>query len=224
MSLLFFIIKLFDHTNITRVFIDIKEAEIAKLKRKSVQKHKTGVEESFVVLWVKASDEVTPQKNLYSSVIKVVTAIHAIESGASFHCMCKDSSAYWLDQDTNKMVQIQPITCSDNVPTSGGTLEKFLEVQWDKMLINQRGQTDKHGKPWNQWSISGTLLLQLEACDHYLCGKVVSVLGSEGIHLSIKSIQVLKTMVIACITGVSNLANLSADKVLLQHFAQKHNC
>ena len=46
------------------VFLDIEEDEVAKLKTKSVPKRKSGVRESFVVLWAKANNEVTPQKNL----------------------------------------------------------------------------------------------------------------------------------------------------------------
>lgn len=70
-----------------------------------------------------------------------------------------------------------------------------------------------HGK---KWSISGTLLLRSEACDHYLCSKVVSVFGPEGIRLNVKSIQALTTVVIACIIYISNLANLSAVKAIFK--------
>ena len=94
-------------------------------------------------------------------------------------------------------------------------LEKFFEVAWDKMMIDQRGRTDKNGKPWKQWSISGTLLLKSKICDHYLCSKVTSGLGSEGIRLNVKQIQVLKTMVVACLTCVSNLADITAVKSIL---------
>ena len=49
-----------------------------------------------------------------------------------------------------------------------------------------------------------------------MCSKVVSVLGSEGIRLSVKPIQVLKTLVIACLICVSNLAELVAIKAILK--------
>ena len=94
-------------------------------------------------------------------------------------------------------------------------LEKFFEVAWDKMMIDQRGRTDKNGKPWKQWSISGTLLLKSEICDHYLCSKVTSGLGSEGIRLNVTQIQVLKTMVVGCLICVSNLIDITAVKAIL---------
>ena len=81
-------------------------------------------------------------------------------------------------------------------------------------MVDQRARTDKNGKPWKQWSISGTFLLKSAVCDHYLCSKVNSGLGSEGIRLNVKEIQVLKTMVVSCLTCVSNLANLTAIKAI----------
>ena len=113
------------------------------------------------------------------------------------------------------MIPIKPLTCADEVPMDHATLEKLFEVTWDKMMIDQRGRTDKNGKPWKQWSISGTLLLKSEICDHYLCSKVTSGLGSEGIRLNVKQIQVLKTMVVGCLIYVSTLADITAVKAIL---------
>ena len=64
-------------------------------------------------------------------------------------------------------------------------------------------------------NISGTLLLNLVVCDRYLCSKVVSTLGSDGIHLNVKPIQVLITMIIACLICVFNSADLVAVKAIL---------
>ena len=121
------------------------------------------------------------------------------------------------------MVPVKPITCADNVPMTAGVMDKFFEVQWEKMMTDQRGQTDKHGKPWKPWGISGTLLLRSEVCDHYLRSKVVSVLGSEGVRFSVKTIQVLKTMIVACIICVSNLADLVALLGILKKSVPKQN-
>ena len=60
------------------------------------------------------------------------------------------------------------------------------------------------------------MLLQSIICDEYICNKVISLLGSDGIRLHVKAIQVLKTIVVACLTCVSNLADLAAVKSILQ--------
>ena len=130
--------------------------------------------------------------------------------------MYEEINALCLDPDSNKMVPIQSITCAEDVPLIAGVIDKFFKVQWEKMMTNQRGQTDTNGKPWKLWGICGTLLLRSEVCDHYLCSKVVSVLGSEGVRLSVKPMQVLKTMIVACIICVSNLADLVALSGILK--------
>ena len=83
------------------------------------------------------------------------------------------------------------------------------------MMTDQRGQKDKKGKSWKQMNISGTLLLNSIVCDRYLYSKVVSTLGSDGIHLNVKPIQVLRTVVIACLICVSNSVDLVAVKAIL---------
>ena len=94
-------------------------------------------------------------------------------------------------------------------------LEKYFEVQWERMMTDQRGQKDKKGKSWKQMNISGTLLLNSIVCDRYLCSKVVSTLGSDGIRLNVKPIQVLRTVIIGCLICVSNSVNLVAVKAIL---------
>jgi len=83
------------------------------------------------------------------------------------------------------------------------------------MMLDQRGREDKEGKPWKTWAISGTLILNSVVCDEYICTKVNSMLGSDGIRLNVKQIQVLKTTVISCITCVSNQVELATVKLLL---------
>ena len=61
--------------------------------------------------------------------MKAVTVIHAIDGKASFKCVYEDSSAYWLDCDTNKMVPVTSITFPDDVPTTAGIVNKFFEIQ-----------------------------------------------------------------------------------------------
>ena len=79
---------------------------------------------------------------------------------------------------------------------------------------SKRGK-DKKGKSWKQMNISVTLLLNSIVCDRYLCSKVVSTLGSDGICLNVKPIQVLRTVIIACLIYVSNSVDLVAVKVIL---------
>ena len=59
-------------------------------------------------------------------------------------------------------------------------------------------------------SISGTLLLNSLVCDKYLCNKVNSNLGSDGLRINVKPIQVLRTEIVACVTCVSNSVCLVA--------------
>ena len=81
--------------------------------------------------------------------------------------------------------------------------------------MDQRGQKDKQGKSWKRMNISGTLLLNPIVCNRYLCSKVVSTLGSDGIHLNVKPIQVLRIVIIACLICVSNSVDLVAVKAIL---------
>ena len=81
------------------------------------------------MILIKGNNEIIPQDNLYTAVVKVVTAIHSIDDKASFQCVYKDSSACWLDPGTNKMTPVNPIKCPEDVPTTSGMLEKFFEVQ-----------------------------------------------------------------------------------------------
>ena len=64
-------------------------------------------------------------------------------------------------------------------------------------------------------SISSTLLVSSLVCDKYLCNKVNSNLGSNGLRLNVKPIQVLRTKIIACIICVSNSVCLVAVKSFL---------
>ena len=64
-------------------------------------------------------------------------------------------------------------------------------------------------------NISVTLLLNSIVCNMYLCSKVVSTLGSDCIHLNVKPIQVLRTVVIARLICVANLVDLVAVKAIL---------
>ena len=59
------------------------------------------------------------------------------------------------------------------------------------------------------------MILNSLVCDEYICTKVNSILGSDGIRLNVKPIQVLKTTVIACLACVSNLTELSTVKSIL---------
>ena len=153
--------------------------------------------ESYTALWMKGSKEITPQDNLHTALVKVVTGIHYVNGEASFQCVYKDSNSCWLGPNTNEMIPLIPIKHPEDVPTTSGMLEKYFKVQWYRMMTDQRGQKDKKGKSWKQMSISGTLLLNSIVCDRYLCSKVVSTLDSDGIRLNVKPIQVLRTVVIA---------------------------
>ena len=64
-------------------------------------------------------------------------------------------------------------------------------------------------------NISGTFLLGSIVCNRYLCSKVVSTLGSDGMRLSVKPIQVLRTVMVARLTCVSNSVDLVAVKSIL---------
>ena len=59
------------------------------------------------------------------------------------------------------------------------------------------------------------MILKSWVCDEYICTKVNSILGSDGIRLNVKPIQVLKTTAIACLTCVLNLADLASVKSIL---------
>ena len=80
------------------------------------------------------------------------------------------------------------------------------------MMVDRRGRKDKKGKQWKQMNISGTLLLSSLVCNRYLCSKVNSSVSSDGLHLSVKPIQVLKTEIVACLICVSNSVCLVAVK------------
>ena len=64
-------------------------------------------------------------------------------------------------------------------------------------------------------NISGTLLLGPVVCNRYLCSKVVSTLGLDGMPLNVKPIQVLRTVIVACLICVSNSVDLVAVKAIL---------
>ena len=84
-----------------------------------------------------------------------------------------------------------------------------------KNMSDSRGQKDKKGKPLRPMNISCTLLLSSIVCNRYLCSKVVSTLGSDGMRLDVKPIQVLRTMIVACLICVSNSVDLVAVKSIL---------
>ena len=197
------------------LFFDEDEEAAIKLKKKSAPKRDNGMCESFVALRVKGSKETTPQNNLHTALVKVVTVMHSVDGKTSFQCVYEDSSACWIDPGANKITSVTPIKRPEDVPMTSGMLEKYFKVQWDRMMTDQRGEKEKHDKPWKQLNIAGTLLLSSIVCDGYLCSKVVSILGSEGIRLVVKQIQVPRTVVIACLICVSNLVDLVAVKAIL---------
>ena len=69
------------------LFFDEDEETATKLKKKSVPKHTNGMGESFVWLWLKGSEETTPQDNLHTALTKIVTVTHSVDSEASFQCV-----------------------------------------------------------------------------------------------------------------------------------------
>ena len=207
-------------SNNTAIYVESDEEEVPKLKKKAVPKRETGLDksglgESFVAVWIKPSEEVTPTENLFQAMVKIIRILVGVDNKASFQCVYDESSAFTIDPTTNKVTPLKPLTCADDVPLEISALQKYFEVAWDKMMVDQRARIDKNGKPWKQWSISGTFLLKSAVCDHYLCSKVNSGLGTEGIRLNVKEIQVLKTMVVSCLTCVSNLADLTAIKAII---------
>ena len=125
------------------------------------------------------------------------------------------NNSTWTDPETKEKIPVTPIKLPEEVPTVQGLVEKYFEVQWARMLSDRRGQKDRKGKQWKQMSISGTLLLSSLVCDRYLCNKVNSNLGSNGLRLNVKPIQVLRTEIIACIICVSNSVCLVAVKSFL---------
>ena len=69
------------------VFVDDCEDERKKLKNKSIPKRASGTGDSFVAIWVKPSDSVSPQENLHTALVKLITVISAIDPKASFQCV-----------------------------------------------------------------------------------------------------------------------------------------
>ena len=78
--------------------------------------------ESYVALWVKGSKEITPQDNLHTALVKVVTVIHSVDGKASFQCVHEDGTARWFDPDTKEMTSVTPIKCPEDVHTTSGML------------------------------------------------------------------------------------------------------
>ena len=150
------------------LFFDKDKVAATKLKKKSIPKRANGKGESFVWLWLKGSEETTPQDNLCTTLTKVVTVISSVDSEASFQCVYDDSNATWTNPDTKETTPVTPIKLPEEVPTAPCLLEKYFEVQWERMMTDRRGRKDKKGKPWKQMNISRTLLLSLLVCDKYL--------------------------------------------------------
>ena len=146
--------------------------------------------------------------------MRVITVIRSVDNTACLCCVYNYEEALWFNPTTNKEEPIKPLTNSDDVPEVN--IDKYIDITWDKMMVDNRGKEDKNGNPWKQWAISGTMLLQSVTCDEYICSKVTSSLGSDGICLNVKTIQVLKTIVVACLTCVSNLADLAAVKSIVK--------
>ena len=51
------------------------------------------------------------------------------------------------------MTPVTPIRRPEDVPTTLGVLEKYFEVQWERMVVDQREQKDKKGKTLKQVNI-----------------------------------------------------------------------
>ena len=142
----------------------------------------------------------------------MVAVIVSVDSDASLQCVYDNDNSTWTNPETKEKIPVTPIRLPDDVPTDRCLLEKYFEVQWSRMLSDRRGQKDRNGKEWKPMSISGTLLLNSLVCDKYLCNKVNSNLGSDGLCLNVKPIQVLRTEIAACVICVSNLVCLAAVK------------
>ena len=167
-------------------------------------------------MWVRPDEEYSPQESLRVALVKVVTVVTSIDPKASFNCVYEDASAWWMNPETKTAEPVKPITCADDVPLISSLMEKYHEVLWPAMMIDTRDQKDREGNSKKQYGITTTLLLKSDVCEVYLCSRVVSVLGSDGIRLDVKNIQVLKTLNIACIICVSLLAELDALTIILK--------
>ena len=98
-------------------------------KKKSIPKRANDKGENFVWLWLKGSEETTPQDNLCTTLTKIVTVVTSVDSEASFQCVYEDSNATWTDPDTKETVPVTLIKHPEDVPTVQGLLKKYFEVQ-----------------------------------------------------------------------------------------------
>ena len=200
------------HGSRTSDFDLLEEVEIVmpKIKRKSIPKREGGQGESYLWLWIKGTDETSPLNNLHTKLSKVVAVLISEDGDASLQCVYDGDNPTWTNPDTKEKIPLTPIRLPEDVPTVQGLLEKYMEVQWSRMLSDRRGQKDRNGNELKPMSISGTLLLNSLVCDKYLCNKVNSNLGSDGLRINVKPIQVLRTEIVACVTCVSNSVCLVA--------------
>ena len=188
---------------------DEEEIITPKIKKKLVPKREGGQGESYMWLWIKGTDDTMPLDNLCTKLSKVVAVLVSKDGDASLQCVYDGDNPTWTNPDTKEKIPLTPIRLPEDVPTVQGLLEKYIKVQWSRMLSDRRGQKDRNGNKWKPMSISGTLLLNSVVCDKYLCNKVNSNLGSDGLRMK-KPIQVLRTEIVACVICVSNSVCLVA--------------